>query len=64
MHRNGGEAANYSLWFVKNPELSQEGGAIVVRPLSSQPVPFVKGEYPAKGQLDLAPGWGQASPRT
>jgi hypothetical protein len=64
MHRNGSNATKHSLRFVKNPELPQKGGAIIIRSLSSQPVLLVKGEYPAKWQLDLAPSWGQASPQT
>jgi hypothetical protein len=55
MHRNGSDATTHSLRFVKNPELPQKGGAIIIRPLSRQPVLLVKGEYPAKWQLDLAP---------
>jgi hypothetical protein len=41
MHHNGGEAADHTLRFLKNPELPQERGAIIVGPLCSQPVLFV-----------------------
>jgi hypothetical protein len=64
MHDDGRDAANHTLRLVKNSELPQEGGAVIIRPLSSQPVRFVKGEDPTKRQFGLTARRGKASPRT
>jgi hypothetical protein len=64
VHDHRRDATYRAVRLVKYPELSKQGGTIVVRPFAGQAVFAVERENSAERKRDLTTGRGQTPPRT
>jgi len=63
MHHDSFDAADHAVRLVENAELMQHCGAVVINPLSRQPILGVEGENATKRKLHAAAGRRQPTPR-
>jgi hypothetical protein len=63
VHEHGANAPNRAVRFVKQPQLSKQGGPVVIDLFTGQAIFVVKGEDSTEWNLDLASGCRQPAPR-